>query len=416
MSIKVTVKSGQTCLDLRTDLWLARGLPRRLEGPIIAMPRPPRQPAPFAPKFEMLLEACRHELRLPHWNAADFGRRFSDAAQENWGIAFTPSVVTNLREGQTIRPIGPNRDAFAALFRIARPDLRASWFNLELDEFRERLAAATADREAFTIYAPKYTGREPGTIPLDELTTWLTGLYVSYRYSYEESDEYKIAREVLYISETEGRFYFRLWYARGGTGGVVEDFNGVVIPIGKSLYFTGASSDRGRTIVLRQDRGTRTNTCRIGMMTSSKVQKDASPVAACVVMFKLPTPPPDCDWRDLYCSNKAGVVGVFPRDVVLREDFMHGSDDLNQATYHVNNHSEAHTFEEWMRIFVDNVPLRPEAQIGSPIPDGVLRLHLDRFYRVMFDIHARICADADRKTPLKPVWADQQTNGAAAKS
>ena len=244
---------------------------------------------PFQRKLKILIDRYAIELGLPIWGAGNFPRKLEEAARQR-GIELSHTTIDGWLVGGARDSAGRNRERLATLFKMIRTDFTAYWFDLDDAEFERRI---NGGRKAYTIHAPEYLPLDNKCFPHDELLAWLTGIYIIYRYSYEKSNEYKVARELLEVKNNNGDLTFQQWYARGGTNGQIESFTGVVIPIGRSLYFTGTSVDRGRTIVLRQHRDSKSERCRIAMMVSSKVQDDASPVAACVVMIKLPQPPPD---------------------------------------------------------------------------------------------------------------------------
>lgn len=149
---------------------------------------------------------------------------------------------------------------------------------------------------------------------------------------------------------------------------------------------------------MRQERRREALQCRIGIMTSCKVQTDASPVSACVVMLKLQVAPSAKDWQEKYCAVEAGVVGVFEKDNVLLADFpIEGVIEYTNGLYKVEQKSH-----DWMATFIDNKPLTPDEVTNRD--DSVLRLHLDRFYHVMPQIHSAILQDVTCKVPFTNRW------------
>lgn len=352
--------------------------------------------------LKQLVEVSGDELRLPKWGTPDFPRRFEEAAFSHWQVRLGDNVIDRIVKGRVGRLTEPTRDRLAVLFRHSLQGFQADWFQLPLADFRAFVEKAAGARQSYTIYAPSYAPRLDGAateaLKPDELRDWLCGLYISYRYSYEASAYYKVAREVLWVTEFEGRYFFRLWYARGGAalGNSIEEFKGVVLPIGRSLFFTGASQDRGRSLLMRQERNPDSRYCRICIMTSSKVQDDASPVAACTALLKLEEIPEN--WWLKYCTKKARVVGVDTVDAIIGGDFM-----LKDAM----NEIEGETYQSWLCKFLNNAPLTP-ADLGQgsipPKGDSVLRLHLVRFYGHMERIRQEIVKDTRRVAPFKANW------------
>lgn len=378
--------------------------------------RKPRKPLPhgelseLARKLKLLVDTCGADLDLRQWGAPDFAGHFERTARDMFDIRLAATVIDDIVRGKTVHLHEPTRTRLPAFFQKSRPALKAAWFDSDYESFAKRLEKAEPGRQPYEFSAPVYKGGDSNTLQPPALATWLKGYYVSYRYSYEESSHRRVAREVLHVDQVDGSFRFRLWYSRGGSNPdrKIETFNGVIVPIGRSLFFTGVSEDRGRTIIMRQERRREAAQCRIGIMTSCKVQGDAEPVSACVVMLKLQVAPSVEDWQSKYCALEAGVVGVFSKDLVLGADFPSGQ----KVEYTIGPHRVLHTHQEWMEIFIDNKPLTPDEHPTRD--DTVLRLHLDRFYHVMPQIHAAILQDVRYNVPFSSRWNPKQLALAAA--
>jgi hypothetical protein len=363
-------------------------------------PLPDGKLSDLAKKLKLLVEKCGGDLELFEWGTRDFAGHFERAARDVFGIPISETVIKDIVQGRTTRLQEPTRSRLTRLFQKSRPALTAVWWDFDYEKFATRLDKAEPGRQPYEFSAPVYKGDHPGALNPSALADWLNGYYVSYRYSYEESSERKIAREVLHLFQVDGSFRFRLWYSRGGSNidRKIETFNGVIVPIGRSLFFTGVSEDRGRTIIMRQEKRRGSLQCRIGIMTSCKVQNDAEPVSACVVMLKLQVEPDAKEWQSKYCALEAGVVGVFEKRDVLRDDFPGES----QLEYTNGLYSEKHTFHDWMTTFIDNKPLTPDTHTNRD--DSVLRLHLDRFYHVMPQIQSAILRDVTCNVPFTSRW------------
>ncbi len=162
-------------------------------------PRPPRakperqnlQSSANLPAITLILkylvDKYGAELGLPAWDDQDF---VSGLARKT---KVSPGTARNFREGLSNRPQAKIRERLTDLFRETVPHLESQWLLYEsLELFIERVEQEPKDRKVITISIPVEGCRQ-----FDRLQKWLCGVYICYRYSFEQSEEKLVAREVL---------------------------------------------------------------------------------------------------------------------------------------------------------------------------------------------------------------------------
>lgn len=228
-----------------------------------------------------------------------------------------------------------------------------------------------------------------------KITPWLCGFYICYRYSFEASLQYMVAREALLVWDEDGTLRFSLWYVRGGDkpGSNVEAFQGVVLPVGRTVMFAGVSDDRARSLLIHYDDVPEFQYCRFGFMTSARTGQDQSPVSACTVLVKLEKLPEN--WRDRIRSEGA-VVGVDTFEKIIGGDF-----DAKGTRTELGNNNNKTTHAGWMERFLDNTPLE-DKDIGEK--DSIMRLNLMRFRLHMDAIRRNVLSEASPMVPFNKEW------------
>ncbi len=179
--------------------------------------------------LKYLVDKHGAELGLPRWADKDFVSGLSQKAR------VSPGTARNFREGLSNHPQAKIRERLADLFREVVPHLEPQWLLYEsLDLFIERVGQEPKDRKNITLSIPMEGYRQ-----FDRLQKWLCGVYICYRYSFEQSEEKLVAREVLHVEERNGNFWFEMSFVPGGeeSDQDVETFEGIVLPLGESNLF-----------------------------------------------------------------------------------------------------------------------------------------------------------------------------------
>ncbi len=345
--------------------------------------RPPRARASVKPKrlnrrseadppvitsiLKYLVEMHGSELGLPGWTDPEFVNGLSKKAKISLGTA------RNLRDGHSSHPQEKIRERLADLFREAVPHLETQWLLYQsLQQFIARAEEEPKDRKLVTFSIPA-----DGYRHFDRLQRWLCGVYVCYRYSFEQSEERLVAREVLHVKQRNGNFWFEMSFVPGGgeTNQDVKTFEGVVLPLGDSVFFVGWNDTRGRSLFLHCDYSAESRDCRLGILSSTRLSSNRAPLAACTVIVKRQAEPKN--------------ISRFMRDATLSRPF----NEIIDADFGANarNHLAA---------FLDNGP--PVVEIGGKsVPDTVLRLNLYRFTAAMPSIYRAALNNPELKSLFK---------------
>ena len=267
-------------------------------------------------------------------------------------------------------PNGNTCKALAEFFRPAVPRIHPNWF---LSRDVDVLNLLTLDNSV-TLTAPDYLRN------VKRLKAWLTGLYVCYRYSFEGNDDTLVAREVLSLTEHESTLMFRMSFLPYTTelDQKALEFNGVVVPIGSSLFFAGlnygeALLNRGRSLFIHDDGGSQEMQdyrCKLAILSSTRLSFPYGPCAACVILIRVNWTPRDPD----KFMNVVTRIASF--DEIIHSDFGHSHDAL-------------------LRSFLDNRP---------PNRDPVLRIDQSRFNNGMPQILKDVVNDRSIYAPFKPNW------------
>jgi len=306
-------------------------------------------------------------LGLPGWDDQEFVSGFAKKAKISLGTA------RNLREGLSSHPQAKIRERLAGLFREAVPHFEPQWLLYqELQQFIDRLEEQPKDRKTITLSIPAEGFRH-----IDRLQRWLCGVYVCYRYSFEQSEERLIAREVLHVTQRSGNFSFKMSFVPGGaeTDQDMRTFDGVVLPLGDSVFFVGWNDHRGRSLFLHCDFAAESKDCRLGILSSTRLSSNRAPLAACTVIVKRQSEPKD--------------MARFMRETTLCRPF----DEIVDADFGENA-------REHLAAFLCNSP--PVVEVGGrSVPDTVLRLNLFRFTVGMPPIYRAALNNPNLKSPFK---------------
>jgi hypothetical protein len=326
-----------------------------------------------------LIDAHAAELGLPAWTDPDFVSVFARKAR------ISPGTSRSIRDGLSKGLQSKIRDRLAELFRDAIPHIEPHWFQLSLPDFiaRAQEQPRNKKRVSFDIPAAGYKNFE-------RLQRWLCGVYVCYRYSFEQSDERLVAREVLSVGDRAGTLLFQMSFVPGGgeAGQEVNTFDGVVLPLGESLLFVGWNEDRGRSLFFHCDYAAESRNCRIGILTSTRLSNNQAPLAACVVLIKRETPP-----RNFEEFIKGATMSL-PFEAMIDADFGKGA-------------------RTWLGEFLSNEPHTIDLE-GRMIPDFVLRLNLHRFTAGMPPLYRAALGNKHIRSPFKPEW-DRPQGGRKAR-
>jgi hypothetical protein len=342
-------------------------------------PRPPRakpkrrnrpssrNPPAITLILKYLVDKHGAELGLPRWADKDFVSGLSQKAR------VSPGTARNLREGLSNHPQAKIRERLADLFREAVPHLEPQWLLYEsLDLFIERVGQEPKDRKNITLSIPMEGYRQ-----FDRLQKWLCGVYICYRYSFEQSEEKLVAREVLHVEERNGNFLFEMSFVPGGeeSDQDVETFEGVVLPLGESVFFVGWNDHRGRSLFLHRDFAREWRDCRIGILSTTRLSTNRAPLAACTVLVKMEREPKE--------------IARFMQDTTIIRLF----NDIIDADFGVNA-------REMLESFLDNGVQMTEIG-GNAVLDAVLRLNLYRFTAGMPPIYTAALRNPELKSSFK---------------
>ena len=205
--------------------------------------------------LKYLVDKHGAELGLPGWADQDFVSGLSRKTR------VSPGTARNFREGLSNHPQAKIRERLADLFREVVPHLEPQWLLYEFSGPLRRAgwAQQPKDRKNITLSIPMEGYRQ-----FDRLQKWLCGVYICYRYSFEQSEEKLVAREVLHVKERNGNFWFEMSFVPGGeeSDQDVETFEGVVLPLGESVFFVGWNDHRGRSLFLHRDFARESRDCR----------------------------------------------------------------------------------------------------------------------------------------------------------
>ena len=342
-------------------------------------PRPPRakskrrsrrlstNPPTITLILKYLVEKYGAELGLPGWNDQDFVSGLSRK------VRVSPGTARNFREGLSNYPQAKIRERLVDLFREVVPHLEPQWLLYDsLPLFVERLEQEPKDRKIITLSIPLEGYRQ-----FDRLQKWVCGVYICYRYSFEQSEEKLVAREVLHVKERNGNFWFEMSFVPGGeeSDQDVETFEGVVLPLGESVFFVGWNDHRGRSLFLHRDFARESRDCRIGILSTTRLSNNRAPLAACTVIVKMQREPKN--------------IAKFMRDMTIIRQF----NDIIDADFGENA-------RDMLATFLDNGVQMTEIG-GKEVPDVVLRLNLYRFTAGMPPIYRAALGDPGLKSAFK---------------
>jgi hypothetical protein len=308
-------------------------------------------------------------LGLPSWDDQYFVADFSKKAKVSLGTA------RNLREGLSNHPQAKIRERLAELFREAVPHLEAQWFlSQSVEQFIARAEDQPKDRKIVTLSIPA-----EGYKHFDRLRRWLCGVYICYRYSFEQNEERLVAREVLNVKHRNGSLLFEMSFVPGG-GEINQDvrtFTGVILPIGESAFFVGWNDYRGRSLFLHCDFAPEAKDCRFGILSSTRLGANRAPLAACTVILKRPSEPKNLE------RFMSEMTVSRPFNEMIDADFGENARDL-------------------MSAFLDNGHHVIEIG-GKTVPDTVLRLNLHRFNAAMPSLYRAALNNPGLRSPFKAV-------------
>ena len=317
--------------------------------------------------LKYLVDKYGPELGLPGWDDQDFVSGLSRKTR------VSPGTARNFHEGLSNHPQAKIRERLVDLFREAVPHLEPQWLLYESVElFVERLEQQPKDRKLITLSIPMEGYRQ-----FDRLHKWLSGVYVCYRYSFEQSEEKLVAREVLHVKERNGNFSFEMSFVPGGeeSDQDVETFDGAVLPLGESVFFVGWNHHRGRSLFVNRDFAPESRDCRFGLLSSTRLSNNRAPLAACTVIVKMQREPKD--------------IAKFMGDMTITRPF----NDIIDADFGENA-------REMLATFLHNGDQKTEIG-GKEVLDAVLRLNLHRFTAGMPPIYRAALGDPGLKSAFK---------------
>jgi len=326
-----------------------------------------------------LVEEYGRYLNVPSWDDEGFLAKFTKTCRLS-GQAVPRNTVRNLLNGQTRVPRPNTCTKLAGFFKPVIPHIEPSWFEASsLEQFQTLVHAQPSDRQFVTITVPKNTDFDAGW-----LSRWLCGVYVCYRFSFERSRERKVAREILHITGID-QFQFRMSFLIGGgdsDGETVEVFDGIVLPIRRSVFFAGWEPHRSRSLHMRLDTADDWRHCRFAILSSTRRQYPYYPVAACTVLIKMNHMPDD--------------IGQFMKDAT--------------KIRHFNTMIEADFGKPAlapMELFLYNSSHRVN-EAGVFYEESTFRLHEERFCGMMPDLHNDALLHAF--PPFKKGWTLKKEN------
>jgi transcriptional regulator with XRE-family HTH domain len=334
--------------------------------------------------LKWLVDNYHEELRLKPWGhpglIAELARR----------ARVSINTIKNICNGTVASPRIKSLKGLTRVFGEARDltQLDAPWFfDSSLEIFQARLKHATGRHRFIRIDIPD-AGFGRSDQEQRRLARWLPGVYVTYRYSFERSREFKVAREVMHIkreADTSGghpprdTFSFVMSFLPGGGDEheEVEFFEGVALPLENSIFFAGWDTRRGRSLFWYRSAAAEWSGCRFGILTSTRYTEPYYPVSACTVCIKA----------DHIADNEVHdfmvkVTKIRPFDEIVPVDF--GEKAVNA-----------------MRISLDNTPAEKDAD-GKPVDDAVLSLNLDRFARRLPSLVQE--ARTEKRGPFAAGW------------
>ena len=317
--------------------------------------------------LKYLVDKHGAELGLPGWNDQDFVSGLARKARISTGTA------RNFHEGLSNHPQAKIRERLVDLFRDAVPHLDPQWLLYNsLDLFIERVELQPKDRKVITLSIPAEGYRQ-----LDRLQKWLCGVYICYRYSFEQSEEKLVAREVLHVKQRNDHFSFEMSFVPGGeeSDQDVETFDGVVLPLGEFVFFVGWNHHRGRSLFMNCDFAPKSRDCRFGILSSTRLANNRAPLAACTVIVKMQREPKD--------------IAKFMRAMTITRPF----NDIVDADFGENA-------RETLAAFLDNGVQMTEIG-GKAVLDVVLRLNLYRFTAGMPPVYRAALSDPGLESAFK---------------
>jgi hypothetical protein len=348
-----------------------------------ALPMKAKEPAIIA-ILEWLVDKYGEPLGLPKWGASRLVAELADKS------GMTEPGIRNLINGRTKKAAQIETcNKLQSVFKSEIPHLQARWFQVaSLDEFIDRIEHPPPNRRYLKIGVPwaGYRDRDKDDT-FDNLARWLKGVYVCYRYSFSRSADRGVAREVLWVRmDGEREFLFRMSFLRDNSdeSSIAETFEGIVLPLGQSIFFAGWDMDRGRALFMRRSFENEMRECRFAILSSTRESGDFYPVAACTVLIKAGIE----ETEENVLSFMRDATCIRPLDEMISADF--GAEHVQQ-----------------MSTLLDNSPLSVRAD-NSGVAETVLRVNLDRFRGWMPAIlqNAKSTANGPFKKGWKPLVGD----------
>jgi hypothetical protein len=340
--------------------------------------------------MKYLLKEYNVILDLPA-DANAFARFFKD---ETGG---GDKTIRDLLSGRRKHANQATCNRLAEIFRPAIPRIRESWFRSDsLEEFRRRVQFS-GGRVWIELDVPHYSNQ----LLIDDLANRWCGTYLAYRNSFDGATRDDITCEVIRIWKTADdpvlRFSMSFLSHPGASPPLY--FSGYVLPLGRSLHFMGVNSgadgsghrvtedDRARSLSVADARARAgAGLCNLGILTSTKLDHDCAPCAACTILVKVQWQPPDHE--------------AFVREATRMSTFA----DIMHADFGADKNRDA-----WLRTFLDNSENSAETRMlrRSAPSEPVLRLNPGRFYDHMPSILEAAFKDDGVISPFKANWAER---------
>jgi hypothetical protein len=354
--------------------------------------------------LKYLLKEYNVILDLPA-DANAFARYFKDKAGGG------DKTIRDLLSGRRTHANQATCRRLAEIFGPAIPRIKEAWFRSDsLEEFRKRMQFA-GGRVWIELDVPHYGNQ----LVVDDLANRWSGTYLAYRNSFDGATRDDITCEVLRIWKTpeDPVLRFSMSFLSDPDSKPLY-FGGHVLPLGRSLCFVGVNSavvgdkladgsgrrlleeDRGRSMFVADARARAgAGHCNLGILSSTKLDHDGAPCAACTILVKVQWQPPDHE----AFVREATRMGTFT--AIVQADFGGDKDrDLCLRTFLDNSVNSAET-----RMLRRTAPSEP-----------VLRVNPGRFYDHMSSILEAVFRDDDVMSPFKPNWAGRHSAAAARRT
>lgn len=317
-----------------------------------------------------LVETFGDELALPGWHDDDFVSGFAKKAKISLGTA------RNIKSGNSKTLTVKIRSRLSELFREVIPHIEQEWFRYtDVGTFIEKVQEQPRNKKIISFAIPA-----DGYKNFERLRKWLCGVYICYRYAFLQTERRLVAREVLSVWEQNSTLWFQMSFLPGRAEPEqrVRKFDGIVLPLGDSVFFVGWSEERGRSLFVHCDYADEAKDCRIGILSSTRLGSNGSPLAACILMLRRQAPPKNID------HLMEDATASLPFEEMIDADF--GRD--------------AH---ELVGKFLNNKPLAFDED-HHPILDMVLRLNLFRFSAGMPPLYRAAMDNEALNPPFKAGW------------